>query len=74
MNFDKTEIIIFFSKLVTKVINFGLMIGAIIVAGIIVYGFWSFMVEQYAPGNDPKGILEERRKSHYEIVTPYYFS
>lgn len=53
MSFNHKEIVMLFSKIVATVINWILMIIGIIALGLIIYGFYIFIVKQYSPGTEP---------------------
>lgn len=53
MGYDQKDIVILFSTIVSKIINFILMIVFILVAALIIYGFYIFIFQPYEPGQDP---------------------
>lgn len=53
MGYDQKDIVILFSTILSKIINFILMVVFILVAGLIIYGFYIFIFKPYEPGQDP---------------------
>lgn len=53
MEYNHKDVIIFISKMISKVINWCIMLAFIIGMGLIIWGFYIFIVNPYGPGQDP---------------------
>ena len=64
MKFDHKELVVAFAKLVTKAINFTILLACIIGGCFVLYFFYLAVVQQYAPGESaPEGFGRTKNKS-----------
>lgn len=71
MGYNQQDIVILFSTIVSKIINFILMIVFILVAGLVIYGFYIFIFQPYEPGQDP---VQKWMKEHGYSNKPKTFN
>ncbi len=73
MSFDHREIVIWFSKMIATVINWCIMIVAIIAVGVVIWGFYIFIFKPYKPGEEPyrDWIRGKKKPAQSSYVLPY---
>ena len=53
MSYNHKDIVIFFSSIISKIINWVLIIVFILFIALIIYGMYVFIAKPYKPGEDP---------------------
>lgn len=70
MSFNHRDIVIFFSKLISTLINYTIVVLFIIGIGILVFGFYQFVVKELKP--DPNRFKHVKKQYTTYIQIPGY--